>query len=116
MNIVVVGLLEVELLVIKKSITEADIDIIRDYSNLKLESYDLLIIDPFTLNKSDLEIILMEVKNNNTLKVIVLTALKHIELAELKMRYEKYISKPYLINELQEVVAQIKNNSIKNYK
>jgi hypothetical protein len=50
------------------------------------------------------------------LKVIVLRALKHIELAELKMRYEKYISKPYLINELQEVVAQIKNNSIKNYK
>jgi hypothetical protein len=50
------------------------------------------------------------------LKVIVLRALKHIELAELKMRYEKYISKPYLITELQEVVAQIKNNSIKNYK
>jgi DNA-binding NtrC family response regulator len=115
MNIVVVGLLEVELLVIKKSITEADIDIIRDYSNLKLESYDLLIIDPITLSKSDLEIIIREVKKH-LLKVIVLTALKHIELAELKMRYEKYISKPYLINELQEVVAQIKNNSIKNYK
>jgi DNA-binding NtrC family response regulator len=115
MNIVVVGLLEVELLVIKKTITEADIDIIRDYSNLKLESYDLLIIDPITLSKSDLEIIIREVKKH-LLKVIVLTALKHIELAELKMRYEKYISKPYLINELQEVVAQIKNNSIKNYK
>ena len=115
MNIVVVGLLEVELLVIKKSITEADIDIIRDYSNLKLESYDLLIIDPITLSKSDLEIIIREVKKH-LLKVIVLRALKHIELAELKMRYEKYISKPYLINELQEVVAQIKNNSIKNYK
>jgi DNA-binding NtrC family response regulator len=115
MNIVVVGLLEVELLVIKKTITEADIDIIRDYSNLKLESYDLLIIDPITLSKSDLEIIIREVKKH-LLKVIVLTALKHIELAELKMRYEKYISKPYLITELQEVVAQIKNNSIKNYK
>ncbi|MCA6437117.1 MAG: hypothetical protein IM600_12835 [Bacteroidetes bacterium] len=115
MNIVVVGLLEVELLVIKKTITEADIDIIRDYSNLKLESYDLFIIDPITLSKSDLEIIIREVKKH-LLKVIVLTALKHIELAELKMRYEKYISKPYLINELQEVVAQIKNNSIKNYK
>jgi pyruvate/2-oxoglutarate/acetoin dehydrogenase E1 component len=115
MNIVVVGLLEVELLVIKKTITEADIDIIRDYSNLKLESYDLLIIDPITLSKSDLEIIIREVKKH-LLKVIVLRALKHIELAELKMRYEKYISKPYLINELQEVVAQIKNNSIKNYK
>jgi DNA-binding NtrC family response regulator len=115
MNIVVVGLLEVELLVIKKTITEADIDIIREYSNLKLESYDLLIIDPITLSKSDLEIIIREVKKH-LLKVIVLTALKHIELAELKMRYEKYISKPYLINELQEVVAQIKNNSIKNYK
>ena len=115
MNIVVVGLLEVELLVIKKTITEADIDIIRDYSNLKLESYDLLIIDPITLSKSDLEIIIREVKKH-LLKVIVLTALKHIELAELKMRYEKYISKPYLINELQEVVVQIKNNSIKNYK
>ncbi|MFO0357596.1 MAG: hypothetical protein ACK50A_11640 [Sphingobacteriaceae bacterium] len=102
MRVLIVGLLRLEVISITKTLPEVKFDVLRDkiINDIDVSVYQYLIIDPFAIDKKVMENIKSKLKEGIHTRVIIVSTLKLNEVNELEIRLTKYVSKPYLLDEI----------------
>lgn len=106
MRVLIVGLLEVEVILLSKTLAEVEFDVLRRkiIDDIDISFYQYLILDPFTIDKKTMEQIKSKLKLSVQTKVIIVSTLKLNEVIDLEIKHTNYVSKPYLLDEIIQLI------------
>lgn len=106
MRVLIVGLLEVEVILLSKTLAEVEFNVLRHkiIDDIDISVYQYLILDPFTIGKKTMEKIKSKLKLSVQTKVIIVSTLKLNEVIDLDIKQTNYVSKPYLLDEIIQLI------------